>query len=234
MTTARQDDPRVRPLMDAITPLYANYDPHYASIGERMFMETMLFLARYDTLIEYYNNQVVSRTKLPIAAVAEGDRVIPIYGEQKPVDMILFCPKCGLQHIDNQEPHKTECGWHHDAPCDCDAWMNPPHRSHLCGYCGHIWRPADAATNGVLEIKTRGESDSKPVVRQVKPLDRFSPRWRHTARGTEYREIGRGLLECSGPNYPLEGCRLVAYQGEDNRIWFRVESEFEDGRFEKA
>src|SRR5574340_600312 len=25
------------------------------------------------------------------------------------------------------------------------GWDNPPHRSHLCHGCGHIWRPADVA-----------------------------------------------------------------------------------------
>ena len=55
-----------------------------------------------------------------------------------PVDMVLYCPACGLQHLDMPEAHP-------DRP----AWSNPPHRSHLCSRCGHIWRPADVPTNGV-------------------------------------------------------------------------------------
>jgi hypothetical protein len=42
-------------------------------------------------------------------------------------------------------------------------WTNPPHRTHLCHSCGHKWRPADVATNGVAAVKTRGKDDS-PIV----------------------------------------------------------------------
>jgi hypothetical protein len=69
-----------------------------------------------------------------------------------PVDMILHCPRCHLQHIDKPEP---------DA--DADGWNNPPHRSHFCHGCGFIWRPADVPTNGVAAIQTRGKNDSAPT-----------------------------------------------------------------------
>jgi hypothetical protein len=59
--------------------------------------------------------------------------------------MILFCPACGVQHIDEVRN---------------GVWENPPHRSHLCYGCGHIWRPADVPTNGVAAIKTVGKADS--------------------------------------------------------------------------
>lgn len=83
-----------------------------------------------------------------------------------PIDMVLHCPKCGMQHIDapmtdsqyTERLHESswwECGG--DKP---ERWTNPPHRSHLCHHCGHIWRPADAPTNGVAAIKTRGKNDS--------------------------------------------------------------------------
>jgi len=62
-----------------------------------------------------------------------------------PVDMILFCPRCYEQHVDELQPEK--------------GWDNPPHRSHECQHCGFVWRPADIATNGVREIKTRGKRD---------------------------------------------------------------------------
>lgn len=65
---------------------------------------------------------------------------------RKPVDMLLFCPNCGLQHID--QPNHTI------------GWKNPPHRSHLCHQCGWIWRPADVATNGIVAITTKGKADS--------------------------------------------------------------------------
>jgi hypothetical protein len=65
-------------------------------------------------------------------------------GELKPVDMMLFCPKCGFQHVDAPTPD----------------WTNPPHRSHLCHECGCVWRPADVPTNGVAGIQTFGAADT--------------------------------------------------------------------------
>lgn len=62
-----------------------------------------------------------------------------------PIDMLLFCPNCLAQHID--EPH--------------GEWTNPPHRSHECQECKHVWRPADLATNGVRELKTKGSADGE-------------------------------------------------------------------------
>ncbi len=69
-----------------------------------------------------------------------------------PINMILHCPNCGLQHID--EP--SDDAYEGNPP----TWTNPPHRSHLCHGCGHIWRPADVPTNGVECITTKGKNDS--------------------------------------------------------------------------
>ena len=66
----------------------------------------------------------------------------------KPIDMILHCPDCGEQHIDDPEP---------------PDWDNPPHKSHLCAKCGLIWRPADVPTNGVAVLATRGTNDTWPA-----------------------------------------------------------------------
>jgi hypothetical protein len=66
-----------------------------------------------------------------------------------PIDMVLFCPRCGSQHLDKPDPAK--------------GWTNPPHRSHLCAACGLVWRPADVPTNGVLATKTRGKGDTVPA-----------------------------------------------------------------------
>lgn len=74
-----------------------------------------------------------------------------------PIDMVLHCPKCGKQHIDAAEPGPLMYDQMDHAP---KVWDNPPHRSHLCHGCGHIWRPADVPTNGVLAVKTRGKDDS--------------------------------------------------------------------------
>ncbi|QCP50189.1 hypothetical protein FAZ95_13970 [Trinickia violacea] len=78
----------------------------------------------------------------------------------EPIDMVLHCPKCGVQHIDGPEwaddPHDIEQG-------QMRVWSNPPHRSHLCHHCGFIWRPADVPTNGVASVKTKGKNDSAPA-----------------------------------------------------------------------
>lgn len=76
---------------------------------------------------------------------------------ERPVDMLLFCPKCGVQHVDGVEDHEVDHGSHVEVVAD---WMNPPHRSHLCHACGCIWRPADVPTNGVAALQTRGEADT--------------------------------------------------------------------------
>lgn len=72
-----------------------------------------------------------------------------------PIDMVLHCPKCGLQHIDAPDPAPRYTSWK-----QFDHWTNPPHRSHLCKTCGWVWRPADVPTNGVLAVKTVGKNDS--------------------------------------------------------------------------
>jgi hypothetical protein len=63
-----------------------------------------------------------------------------------PIPMVLHCPSCGTQHIDEATPE----------------WPNPPHRSHLCSNedCGTIWRPADVLTVGVAAIATRSACDN--------------------------------------------------------------------------
>lgn len=52
-----------------------------------------------------------------------------------PLPMILYCPYCQSKHIDAPEPRA--------------GWENPPHKTHLCLFCGMEWRPCDAYTNGV-------------------------------------------------------------------------------------
>lgn len=68
-------------------------------------------------------------------------------GHGEPIPMLLFCPKCGSQHIDEPDERTSE-------------WDNPPHRSHLCHACGCIWRPADVATVGVVRISSAGKADT--------------------------------------------------------------------------
>lgn len=94
---------------------------------------------------------------------------------EKPIDMVLFCPACGLQHVDEPERPRNEFPYTQDKdgirhpvkiePAVTPEWTNPPHRSHLCHECGHIWRPADVATNGVTSIKTSSQADVYPAIR---------------------------------------------------------------------
>lgn len=96
-----------------------------------------------------------------------------------PVAMILFCPDCGLQHI--------------DAPDPARGWENPPHRSHLCHGCGHIWRPADVETCGVAEIETRGAGD-RLLVRGLTLAAAESGRLRGLLYAPELRDFARGVV----------------------------------------
>ena len=96
------------------------------------------------------------------------------------VPMILYCPNCGLQHIDkdNSEDLRllaAETGRDREGDKELDRWLednewtNPPHRSHLCSCCGTIWRPADICTVGVDHLHTAGKSDTWPKHRVAAP-----------------------------------------------------------------
>lgn len=81
-----------------------------------------------------------------------------------PLPMLLFCPRCGTQHIDRPEvePGRLISGgpFAGRAVAPRVTWNNPPHRSHLCHACGIVWRPADVATVGVQSIETHGKADT--------------------------------------------------------------------------
>ena len=89
-----------------------------------------------------------------------GDQVFVTKHTDLAINMVLHCPACGLQHIDAPGADVDANG-----PCYDHHWDNPPHRSHLCHGCGHIWRPADVPTNGVAAVKTHGRADSVIVKR---------------------------------------------------------------------
>ncbi len=69
-----------------------------------------------------------------------------------PIDIVLWCPSCGLQHVDEPDP--------------AAGWTNPVHYTHLCKGCKHLWTPSNVPTNGVLgtDIGER-KHDSRPVIR---------------------------------------------------------------------
>jgi hypothetical protein len=115
----------------------------------------------------------------PAPPAPPGVHVVPLGGplpqslrdwltEPVPIDMVLHCPACGMQHVDAREPCPEPGGLCTfgdlpGQPCQCvyggKVWMNRPHRSHLCHGCGHVWRPADVPTNGVAAVKTKGKND---------------------------------------------------------------------------
>ncbi|WP_439586947.1 hypothetical protein [Hydrogenophaga sp.] len=91
-------------------------------------------------------------------------------GADWPIDMVLFCPNCGKQHIDAPEQVNEA-----RPVLYADAWTNPAHRSHLCHDCGCIWRPADVPTNGVASVKTKGSADTWPPAARFAALSAPSP-----------------------------------------------------------
>lgn len=69
----------------------------------------------------------------------------PPVAAKPPVPSILYCPTCGLQHVDQLEP-ETQIDW-----------SARPHKTHLCvkdrGGCGSLWTPAEYATVGVERLE---------------------------------------------------------------------------------
>jgi hypothetical protein len=100
------------------------------------------------------------------------EQLAALAAKSKPVDMLLLCPACGMQHIDAVETGTTlsRSGLDTLTETEVVTWSNPPHRSHMCHGCGYQWRPADVATNGVAELKTKGKNDSPRAVREVEPF----------------------------------------------------------------
>lgn len=142
-------------------------------------------------------------------AFVKGEEIIIVDGRGNhiPVPMILWCPACGSQHVDREEEHKPECMSLKIGPepdpshCNCDRWANPPHRSHLCAGCGHIWRPSDVYTEGVAEIATKGSKDTPAPVRgRVGHLP--------TAKADCM------FVRCPTPGLCKEGCKHVKQLGE--------------------
>ena len=124
----------------------------------------------YDELAEGMKEVAYKPCRLPdVGTFGAHAPPSPLYA---PIDMVLYCPNCGKQHIDeslkNNRMHAVgcniSCGVTGRCSCGFDSlWDNPPHRSHLCHDCGTIWRPCDFATNGVASIKTEGKADTWPV-----------------------------------------------------------------------
>jgi predicted RNA-binding Zn-ribbon protein involved in translation (DUF1610 family) len=191
----------------------SKYNRHFAGVPEQAVMESRLFLRLWDALQRSGGTWPAPE---PAAepegrAFKAGEEIVIIdgAGHHVPIPMILFCPACGSQHIDREEEHKPNCDslstFRHGAsaplPCSCDRWVNPPHRSHLCAGCGHIWRPSDVRTVGVAEISTQGSHDTPAPVRgRIGHLPTAKPDCMFT--------------RCPSPTFCTKGCKHVRQLGD--------------------
>ena len=64
-------------------------------------------------------------------------------------------------------------------------------------------------------------------------IEKVHPDYQHVERGTYYEKLGEGQLQNASNHVFVEGDILVAYYGEDKKLWFRYEPEFKDGRFKQ-
>lgn len=103
------------------------------------------------------------------------------WADQKPIDMVLYCPKCGTQHVDapmtdaEYSNYIFESKWVEVGGSPPERWTNPPHKSHLCAGCGHVWRPSDTPTNGIASCESGKDADTIPANhrRLVEMLERL-------------------------------------------------------------
>lgn len=227
-------DPRVKLLTDAAVAVTGDYNPHFSNPADTALMETKLFLARWDALQEFMfdaspGGEAVKkyRNDFPaiVAAYEAADKetvhldrtkrvIVDHDGNYITIPMILWCPNCGTQHIDAAEPHAPICASLFETmeagPCDCGRWANPPHKSHLCHNCGHIWRPADVPTTGVAEITTSGIKDHtliRDLIRAAKPELKVT---RYKSGDTVFRREECIFKYCPTVGLCLESCRHPA------------------------
>jgi hypothetical protein len=145
-----------------------------------------------------------------VLVLEAADRLRVRHGRSIP--MVLHCPRCGTQHIDQATAE----------------WSNPPHRSHACQRegCGCIWRPSDLPTVGVAAIATRGKADNWESVTQA--AERVAAergdnwRWSGEVQVPAADELGEG--EEFGISPPSIGERMAAPveqvpDGYDKELW---------------
>jgi hypothetical protein len=73
-----------------------------------------------------------------------------VAGLRAPIPMLMYCPRCGVQHV--------------DKPSDDGSWTNPPHYTHTCQSCGARWRWCDShPTTGVGSISDPGRDVVDPA-----------------------------------------------------------------------
>lgn len=79
-----------------------------------------------------------------------------------PVPMILYCPRCWIQHIDEPETEEEfndrRLEWESSIAAQQlrsepkEKWTNPSHKRHRCTLCHHEWTPALIPTIGVESL----------------------------------------------------------------------------------
>lgn len=132
-----------------------------------------------------------------------------------PIEMILHCPICHMQHIDEVDEQRNP------------GWQNPPHISHKCLGCGCVWTPCDRLTEGVAILTEHGRSDTWPAIGRIVPPEPLPPpapakppraapnppancRDRMRAEGKAYDRAG-----CAGCN-PKNKHKFTCPYGADN------------------
>jgi hypothetical protein len=138
---------------------------------EALVAEANDFLEEFGHVPRQYDCELIQRLADALSALPKGKE-----GRDEPVKMILFCPACGEQHIDAPEGTGTFDGPDNNIR-EIMIWTNPPHRSHLCNACGHIWRPADVPTEGVASIATAGKNDSPPHHPSLRDVTEEVQKW---------------------------------------------------------
>jgi hypothetical protein len=179
-----------------------------------------------DCLDAINRGDLMAQLRVFARAVIAADRALARSTDapSEPINMVLFCPACGVQHIDAPEipdPHPSSTG-----EDDHDLWTNPPHRSHLCHGCGHVWRPADVPTNGVAAVKTKGKADSALAATTPAPACRAEPATDARAERTptdyalehaEYMaKAAEGLVDACGAQALAEQRRDEADEDDDH------------------
>lgn len=152
-----------REAMQSLREVVAERDALQGKVDALMMDPDKVTLDELDALREHLRPlsgeevEAISKTLRRSAKFIDSASPAPA-AEPVPIDMLLYCPSCGMQHID--EPDHPYYAGKTTAEGFTPRWDNPPHRSHLCHDCGCIWRPADVATNGVAELKTKGKADT--------------------------------------------------------------------------
>lgn len=93
--------------------------------------------------------------------------------------------------------------------------------------------PPDTEETAGLHVNTVAAIVLDAIQRDRAAQSNTARRWRHGERGSVYAEVARGELQRSDMRPLVEGTRMVAYRGEDGRVWFSAEREFWDGHFEE-